>query len=366
MISFDNSKTYSWIALISILLGDVFAVIARFNEQSIWYYILAGVFSFLVLLWIIGFIKDVGLGFKNTILAKLLSNAAGARTLSNIYILLFVVHIGWLGNIPSSSDSILLSLFVCITLILFLILFFPNSKERKCDNATKIFVSGISQINFANLNMLPLVRILQLTNEDNTTEMIIINSNYYNKFYSTEKDDKDKNKIINNINSYFNEYYDRAYMKLNDPDIKKNFDDIKSGGDVIEKLKLIIRIFAYCEFPEKIWLLDPNKFLINFTAAQNYDDFQECFDAIEKQLSGKDNPSNVLFFNLTPGTANISALMTLMAIDGDRKLYYFVPENDPNKVRAMTEKEKQLRLTEVKKKDIPLDNLLSQAIETLN
>ena len=366
MFSFDNSKTYSWIALASILLGDVFAVIARFNEQSIWYLILIGIFAFLLLLWIIGFYKDVGLGFKNSILAKLLSNAAGSRTLSNIYIFLFVVHIGWLGNIPSSSDSILLSLSVCISLIFFIILFFPNSKERKRDNATKIFVSGISQINYANLNLLPLVRMLQLTDDDKTAEMIIIHSNYYNKYYSTDDNDINKKKIIDNVDKYFNYYYNHAYEKLNDPVIKNKYEEIKSGQDIVEKLKLIIRLLAYYEFPEKEWVLYPDKFHIEFTPAQDYDKFQECFNAIEKQLTGRDTPENVLYFNLTPGTANISALMTLMAIDGDRKLYYYVPENDPDKVRAMSEKEKQLRLTEVRKNDLPLDNLLSQAIETLD
>lgn len=366
MYSFDNSKTYSWIALVSILFADVFAVVARFSALSIWYYFLAGILAFLIMLWAISFIKNVRFGFKSIILVKLLSNAATPRPLSVLYILLFVIHIGWLGNIPSSSDNILLSLFVCITLILFIILFFPSKQERKSDNATKVFVSGISQINYTNLNLLPLVRMLQLTDDDYTAEMIIIHSNYYNKYYSTDDNDMNKKKIIDNVDSYYNNYFKNAYEKLNNPVIKRMYEETKTGQDIVEKLKLIIRLLAYHEFPEKEWILYPDKFHIEFTPAQDYDKFQECFNAIEKQLIGRDTPANVLYFNLTPGTANISALMTLMAIDGDRKLYYYVPENDPNKVRAMSEKEKQLRLTEVIKKDIPLDNLLSQAIETLN
>ena len=129
----------------------------------------------------------------------------------------------------------------------------------------------------------------------------------------------------------------------------------------------MIRIIAHNEFPEKKWILKPDKFNIIFTNEEvDYDNFQHCFETITNYLTEKDDTSHVLYFNLTPGTANVSALMTLMAIDGDRKLFYYIPENDPQKVINMSEKEKELRLTEVPKNELSLDNLLSQAIETLN
>ena len=75
-----------------------------------------------------------------------------------------------------------------------------------------------------------------------------------------------------------------------------------------------------------------------------------------KFVRENDNDSNVLFFNLTPGTGVVGSLMTLMAIDGDRSLYYFSQDS-----RLQEDK----RLKVVDKSQIPLKNLLSQALETL-
>lgn len=371
MKNWNSNSTYSWIALVSVLLGDVFALIARFSDWNLWYYCLIGIFILLIVLWIIGRVKNVRFGFKSIILVKLLSNAAAPRPLSVLYLLLFVLHVGWLGNIFASSDNILLSLLVCVSLIVFIILFFPSKQEYKDDDATIILVSGISQINYANLNFAPIVRMLQLVNNVDHCEMIILNSRYYTiaKIHDVEaQDNKTKgvvDKINKNIEDYFLDYYEKAYNNVDDK-TKEQFKNVKEGQDVTEKLKLILRILAYSEFPEKSWILDPTKFVITFTPEEDYDKFKNCFNTLDRYIKVKDDTSHVLYFNLTPGTANISALMTLMAIDGDRKLFYYIPENDPKKVRSMSEKEKELRLTEVPKKEIPLENLLSQAIETLN
>jgi hypothetical protein len=367
----SNNRTYSWIAIVSILLGDVFALIARFSDLHIWFFCLLGIFCLLVTLWIIGRVKNVRFGFKSVIMVKLLSNAAAPHPLSVLYLLLFVLHIGWLGNILASSDNILLSLSVCALLIIFIILFFPSRQDYKDDDATIVLVSGISQINYANLNLAPIVRMLQLVNNADHCDMIILNSKYYTiaKIQDIEtQDDTTKGvikKINRNIEDYFNDYYEKAYNKVDDK-TREQFDIVKGGQDVTEKMKLIIRILAYSEFPEKDWILDPSKLVISFTPEEDYDKFNQCFNTLTKYLKEKDDTSHILYFNLTPGTANISALMTLMAIDGDRKLFYYIPENDPQKVRNMSEKEKELRLTEVPKKEMPLKNLLSQAIETLN
>ena len=367
----NNSQNYSWIALVSILFGDVLALIARFSNWSIWYYCLIGVFAVLVLLWTIGRAKNVRFGIKSIILVKLLSNAASPQPLSVLYLLLFVLHIGWLGNIFAGSDNIILSLSVCILLILFIVLFFPGRQDNKDDNATIVLVSGISQINYNNLNITPIVRMLQLTNNQDHCEMIVLNSKYYSilNIQNVESLDNETKGLIDrinkNIDKYFEDYFEKAYNQVN-KETKDLFMSVKEGQDVTEKLKLIIRILAYSEFPEKDWLLNPSKFVINFTTAEDYDRFNNCFITLDKYIKEKDDSSHILFFNLTPGTANISALMTLMAIDGDRKLYYYIPENDPQKVREMSTKEKELRLTEVPKKEIHLENLLSQAIETIN
>lgn len=364
-----RSKTYSWIAFCAILLGDALALTARFSSSYLWYYSLVGIFAVLILLWIIGRMNGVKFGFKSVVLFNLLSNAAAPRPLSVLYLFMFVLHIGWLGNIFASSDNIVLSLIICISLIFFIILFFPSRQETKSSKATKVFVSGISQINFANRNFLPIVRMLYLTSNEERCKMIIVHSKYYDNYYAPDDPDnpnRDKPKIINAITEYLNKFYDKAYKAVDDEKTRQIYEEAKKGNNVVEILKLIIRVYAYNEFPEKKWILDPEKFTIEFTEAQDYNEFTDCFTALNKSLEGQDDTSHVLYFNLTPGTANISALMTLMAIDGDRMLYYFIPENDPKKAASLTEDEKRHRLKSVSKKEIPLDNLLSQALETLN
>ena len=115
----NNNKTYSWIALVSILLGDAFALIARFSYLSIWYYCLIGIFSLLIILWMAGRLKNVRFGFKSIILVKLLSNAAAPHPLSVLYLLLFVLHIGWLGNICKFRQYPFVIVCLCITYFLY-------------------------------------------------------------------------------------------------------------------------------------------------------------------------------------------------------------------------------------------------------
>ena len=59
---------------------------------------------------------------------------------------------------------------------------------------------------------------------------------------------------------------------------------------------------------------------------------------------------------MTPGTATMSSVMSLIAIDGDRRLFYY---SQDKKLPI------ELRLKEVYKKEIPLENLLSQALENV-
>lgn len=355
----NKGKTYSWIAIILVFLGDILALVEKASNWPVLRYCLLGVFVLIVVVWLVGWFRQIKFGFKSAVLIKLLSNVAGPSPLSVLYLLLFGLHIGWLGNIFASSDHIVFSLFSCILFIIVLILFFPGRQEHKDDNATKIFVSGVSAINYNNRNITPLVRILQRTNNEDSCEMILLYSNYYSK-------EINKKWINDNMEKYFDEAYDEAY-NLMDSAFKTKADGIKNGNDIKAKLRLLVRIWAYHEFPEKKWLLNPERFKITLSIQEvDYDDFMYCYDTIEKELQGKDDVSHVLYFNLTPGTANISSLMTLMAIDGDRKLLYYVPENDPHKVATMSEKEKELRLKEVAKEEMSLKSLLSQAIETLN
>ena len=75
-----------------------------------------------------------------------------------------------------------------------------------------------------------------------------------------------------------------------------------------------------------------------------------------KQLLKKDDSGHQLIFNLTPGTGIVGALMTLLAIDGDRSLFYYSQD------KSLPD---TLRIKEVDKSKIPLESLLSQALERL-
>ena len=102
-------------------------------------------------------------------------------------------------------------------------------------------------------------------------------------------------------------------------------------------------------------------FQINLSSSRN-----DVFNVIiEKYVKLKDDESHELYFNLTPGTGTVGALMTLMAIDGSRKLYYYVPENDANKAIMESEEKKSERLKKVDKNSIPLEGLLSQALDSI-
>ena len=53
------------------------------------------------------------------------------------------------------------------------------------------------------------------------------------------------------------------------------------------------------------------------------EDSDFAYHRISEEVELLDDASHQLYFNLTPGTGVISSLMMLLAIDGDRKLYYY-------------------------------------------
>lgn len=358
-----RKEFYSWMALVLVLLCEIL-IIAYLQTDFQWLKVLAILAACLFpVLWLLGSFFHQRFRVRSAIVTKLLANAVAPSTLGTLYLLAFVVHIGWLTNavlglFTSFDDGfsfVLLATAVCILGMAVLIFFFPNGKEQKVKYPQKVFISGISAINEKNLNLMPLVRILQLTDDNDTScELFFLHSNYYS-------DDKNKTWIEQQLNAY----YDWAAGKLPSGEFKdKMIEAMCSATDFKEKLKLLIRMLAVIEFPEKTWI--PNGLIVDCTKEEgNYDQISHCFEIMNQIVKEKDDAAHELYFNLTPGTANVSALMTLMAIDGDRKLYYYIPENDPTKVRTLTEDEKRHRLKAVNKRDIPLQALLSQALETI-
>lgn len=364
-----KGNAYSWIALFLIVVGEIFAFCGiHWGWWCLWGLFTALVLVLLVILWVIGRKHNHRFSLSSVILTKLLANAIAPRTLGTIYLLLFVTHLGWLGNVsinlfmPSGNlTDVFIALGVCLIGVLALIVFFPSGEQKKTEHPVKVFISGISGIAFkqnldmSNLN--PIVRMLQLTDDENDRcELLILHSKYYSK----EKESKNKEWIDKNYDLYFN----AALECIGNNEIKNEYETKRKDAknNITELLKLLIRMLAIVEFPHKRWLENPEYLQITFSEQCDYEEFGSCFTELVKNVKAKDCFENQLFFNLTPGSANVSALMTLMAIDGNRKLYYYKPLL-PSETKD-NEDEKSALLVEVNKADIPLQNLLSQALDS--
>lgn len=351
---------YSWVALVLVITGEVLAFCGiRYGGYGWWLLsVIVGVL--LAVLWIVGRRHKYKFSLSSVILTKLLANAIAPSTLGTIYLLFFVTHLGWLADasiglfMPSNElADVLPAVGVSLTGMLALIISFPNGEQKKNKHPSKIFFSGISAVRFNETldrsNLHPIVRMLQLTDgSEDYCELFILHSNYYSN----------PNKVVTDN---YNQYWESTLKYINDDAIKLELQQkLDVTEDITEKLKLLIRLVAIAEFPDKEWVRDPKRLHITFSEQCDYQRFDSCFNVLNKIVKEKDTFANLLFFNLSPGTANVSALMTLLAIDGDRKLYYYLPIES----KEGDEREERTRLIEVSKNEIPLQNLLSQALDS--
>ncbi|MBO5580039.1 MAG: hypothetical protein J5952_06425 [Prevotella sp.] len=352
-----NRNTISWIALGVVFVGEFFAFMGIHDNWCVWGpWTLISV-GLVIALWCFGRLLKHKFSIRSVILTKLLANAIAPQRLGTLYLLYFVVHIGWLTNaamslfMPNDLKHVLVSCFVCLVGMLVLIIFFPNGNREKVKNATKVFVSGISFISvpytkqYQDLNLRPLVRILKETNDDiMNCEMLVLKSDF-----DGASDETISNKIKEVLEFMYLQTLDDKENNYLDCILKK----IDQGMTINQQLALLIREVAKKEFPQKKWI---DSLRIEFTDACNYNEFDQCFSALDCKLQDKDNTLYQLVFNITPGTGIVGSLMTLMAIDGDRSLFYY---NQDKRVLDNG------RIKTVNKSKVPLENLLSQALETI-
>ena len=365
-----NKKFHSSLALIIVLLCELLMMLCLQLDRPILCCIaIIAAIPLLTLSVIRTFCKH-RLSIYRLIVTKLLANAVTPSTLGTSYLFIFVIHIGWLTNAvlglyTAGDDTIcqvLTSTIVCLIGIFILIAFFPKGNEQKEDSAQKVFISGISSISTKNdwnkitydtLNLLPLVRILQLAKADTEPpKMVILQTDAF-------KDTEEYNKIFRHV------------LELINSEACPLLDQCRGVND---RLELLIRETAKREFPEMANRKGPDhvsfidKISIEFTEACNYSkNFERAYSIIEERTKELDDVHHCLYFNLTPGTAMIGSLMTLMAIDGDRHLYYYGQEPMPD----LDSEEEKRRFREnlvlpVDKSQIPLQALLSQALEKQN
>ena len=365
-----RKKFYSSIALTLILLCEFLLVgYLQLNWPVLWIITIAA--CLLPTLILVGRIFGQRFSIASPIVTKLLANAVTPSFWGTFYLFMFVIHIGWLANAVlgwyTEENDLLcrvwLSTLVCVFGMYFLIVFFPKGNEQKVEKPQKVFISGISAIStrpedldkmvYDRLNLLPLVRILQLAIKDDVVpKMVILQTDAF----------KDT------------DVFNKAFLRVLELTNPEALPDLDNCNGINEKLELLIREVAKREFPEMARRkIGNSSFIDNIsieftTEACNYSkNFEKAYTILNEKTKGLDDIHHCLYFNLTPGTGIIGSLMTLMAIDGDRHLYYYSQE--PMPLLGSDEEKRKFReslVLPVDKSKVPLQALLSQALEKQN
>lgn len=324
----------------------------------------------IVLVWFISTPSRGGFKLRNTTLRKMLANAISPTWLGVAYLLAFVLHIGWTSNAVNSlfvGKGDWLQAFTSFGLSVFglavLIVFFPEGKVDKSGAREAVFISGISMIGVKRdknddnnphiisiRNIVPLVSILDLVfkahsvKKENVGEFLIL-------------DTQGHQRIINDLitaGDWENYYVDTTGAEDNPRRVALPWRPAPGDENAVENLiEWLIKFTAKLKYPGNDNFIDG--LTIGFMDGPcDYDQFDQCFEVVDRAVRRVDNREHLLYFNLTPGTGIVGSLMTLFAIDDNRRLFYYT-QNSDIKVIA-----------EANKAKVPLENLLSQALESIN
>ena len=333
---FQQKRFYSWAALLLVLFCEICIVISLQTDCLFAEVVATASFSLLLALLVLSRIVGIRFSLRSAIISKLLANAIAPTTLGTIYLLTFVIHIGWITNAvlglftEHGNDfcEVLFSFAVCALASLAVIAFFPDGRENKNDNAKLVFVTGISSFQgvpednsgeevpaYEGINMRPLIRILQVVTQQKNSkqlrgEFLILQTVNFASAVPTP---------------YFVGSEQYGFDNIDAKECAKY--GITPENSINDKLRLIIKKLAVKEFPMlEEWIID--NLDIRFTPHCNYNDFPVCFETLSKEVQALDNPSHRLIFNTTPGTAVVSTIMTLLSIDADRELYYYSQDSN--------------------------------------
>lgn len=369
---FSDRNKFSSIAWVLLLLGEISAFFWIRGDLFIWGGWSFGTIAFgllILILWGIGQLCHHKFKVRSVILTRLLANAIAPQKIGTIYLVLFVIHIGWLTNAvmclftDDCFPKVFATIGVCIVGTIILIAFFPNRKGKNRNALTNIVISGISPVfqenDFEMFNLIPFVRVFQKIKAD---RIIVVLSDIFVKngyqspvvYVTEEQKKKEPAKYASFTEIGTTEKTKGKYIiQLGSiKGITRNVNDIKKD------LEQVIKQTAHMEFyndKDISNVIDTCK--IEFTDfLADYNNFQSSFNDLNELSQSLDTSENKLYFNLTPGTVTMSSVMTLIAVDGDRSLYYY----SQDKVVPI-----ELKLREVNKNQIPLENLLSQALENV-
>lgn len=343
-------------AFVLVLLTEISTVLAMRLEIKYLWWIPVILIVAIICLRIMGNRMNLEFRFKEIVVSNLLANIIAPRMISVLYLLFFVIHIGWLTDgslnlfFPDAyeeSCEIIVSLIVGSLGMLVLILFFPRSAWKKDVKTIPVFVSGISiptipfirpsepnseDYKYKKINLRPLVRILQDVDDNQEDIRILI-------LITKDLNDGSAQNL-------------RKVLEFIDNGLVNEFD---SCNDIEAKTRLLIKAVAQKEFPDKKCVSNLED-KIFFTKPCDYDDFNACYEILNDEINKYDKPIYHLNFNITPGTSNISALMTLMAMDPQRELYYYQQKEGLNE---------ENRLRKIEKDYETLKNLFSKNLEKI-
>ena len=372
-----NSKTYSVIVLLVLIVGEVSGILGQQLECDFWFVpiIVSVVLSFLlaIVAW-----KHKHLRPNSGILANLVSSTISPSWLGIAFLIVFISHFTWWMDVvieffkPVSDErySWYLLFFISSCGLIITGWFFPEGGLIPKDNKTRVvFFSGISlvpsgangrKVEYSKFNIIPIVRILQTVFDENgqfkgkPCKLVILNSDA--KENQSVGNSDYEYPVLTGILTGPNPVGSSGFWKKDAEhlSIKKTSDDRTTLRE--EKLRNIIKDAALIEFPDKkeeIEALD-----ICFTTPCDYDLFEECYTVLDEAVRHEDEPNAQLCFNLTPGTGIVGSLMTLFSIDADRLLFYYAQFTSD--YRSNHE-----RVQEAKKEKIHLESLLSQALQKL-
>ena len=372
-----NSRTYSIIVLLVLIVGEVSGILGQQLECDLWFVpiIVSVVLSFLLAIaaW-----KHKHLRPNSGILANLVSSTISPSWLGIVFLIVFISHFTWWMDVvieffkPVSDerDSWYLLFFISSCGLIITGWFFPEGGLIPKDNKTRVvFFSGISlvpsgangrKVEYSKFNIIPIVRILQTVFDENgqfkgkPCKLVILNSDAKENLNVGNRDYEYP--VLTGTSEGPNPVGSSGFWKKDAEhlSIKKTSDDSTTLRE--EKLRNIIKDAALIEFPDKkeeIEALD-----ICFTTPCDYDLFEECYTVLDEAVRHEDEPNAQLCFNLTPGTGIVGSLMTLFSIDADRLLFYYAQFTSD--YRSNHE-----RVQEAKKEKIHLESLLSQALQKL-
>ena len=372
-----NSRTYSIIVLLVLIVGEVSGILGQQLECDLWFVpiIVSVVLSFLlaIVAW-----KHKHLRPNSGILANLVSSTISPSWLGIAFLIVFISHFTWWMDVvieffkPVSDerDSWYLLFGISSCGLIITGWFFPEGGLIPKDNKSRVvFFSGISlvpsgangrKVEYSKFNIIPIVRMLQTVFDENgqfkgkPCKLVILNSDAKENLNVGNSDYEYP--VLTGILTGPNPVGSSGFWKKDAEhlSIKKTSDDSTTLRE--EKLRNIIKDAALIEFPdrkEEIEALD-----ICFTTPCDYDLFEECYTVLDEAVRHEDEPNAQLCFNLTPGTGIVGSLMTLFSIDADRLLFYYAQFTSD--YRSNHE-----RVQEAKKEKIHLESLLSQALQKL-